>query len=65
LLGLQVKKTNVLFSNRITEDPTANAFAYEYIYNGGGGGGGGVAVGDINNDFGQSNTNTTEGELYL
>jgi hypothetical protein len=60
LLGLQVKKTNVLFSNRITEDPTANAFAYEYIYNGGG-----VAVGDINNYIVLSNTNTTEGELYL
>lgn len=42
---LDSERTNVHFSNIITEDHTANAFVYEYIHNGGG-----VAIGDINND---------------
>ena len=56
-------KTNVHFSNIITEDPTANAFIYEYIYNGGG-----VAIGDINNDGLEDiyfSSNFDENILYL
>lgn len=42
---LSVEKTNVNFSNVISEDETINYFVYEYFYNGGG-----VSLGDINND---------------
>ncbi len=38
-------KSNVTFSNRITESDTLNILNEEYIYNGGG-----VGVGDFNND---------------
>jgi len=42
---LSPKKTNVTFSNNLTEDNINNSFKYEYFYNGGG-----VSLGDINND---------------
>lgn len=42
---LEPSKTNVLFSNNLTENETSNPFKYEYFYNGSG-----VAIGDINND---------------
>ncbi len=42
---LSPEKTNINFSNKITEGVEMNSMEYEYFYNGGG-----VAVGDINND---------------
>lgn len=42
---LPEEKTNITFSNVITEGVEMNSMEYEYFYNGGG-----VAVGDINND---------------
>ncbi len=42
---LTPEKTNINFSNVITEGVEMNSMEYEYFYNGGG-----VAVGDINND---------------
>ena len=38
-------KTNIQFSNTITESDSINVFTNEYMYNGSG-----VAVGDFNND---------------
>ncbi|MFT7614781.1 MAG: hypothetical protein ACI9J3_003767, partial [Parvicellaceae bacterium] len=42
---LSQEKTNITFSNNLTEDNLNNVFKYEYFYNGGG-----VSLGDINND---------------
>lgn len=42
---LPPEKTNVIFSNTLTEGLNTNVLLYEYFYNGGG-----VAVGDINGD---------------
>lgn len=42
---LSAEKTNIAFSNRITELDTMNVLTFEYVNNGGG-----VALGDFNND---------------
>ena len=42
---LSASKTNVDFSNDITENDSVNILEYHYLYNGGG-----VGIGDFNND---------------
>ncbi|MDB5264281.1 MAG: ASPIC/UnbV protein, partial [Adhaeribacter sp.] len=60
---LAPEKTNVNFSNTLTESATGNVLTYQYFYNGGG-----VAVGDINNDGLEDiyfTGNMTPNRLYL
>lgn len=60
---LEADKTNVTFSNTITETKDFNIANFTYIYNGGG-----VAVGDVNNDGLQDiyfSGNMVSSKLYL
>ncbi|QMU26741.1 VCBS repeat-containing protein [Adhaeribacter radiodurans] len=60
---LAPEKTQVNFSNTLTESMYANVLMYQYFYNGGG-----VAVGDVNNDGQQDiyfTGNMTPNRLYL
>jgi enediyne biosynthesis protein E4 len=57
------KKSNIHFSNTLTENEEFNVSRFEYVYNGGG-----VAVGDINNDGLEDvffTGNTVSSALYL
>ncbi|KAA5544123.1 FG-GAP repeat domain-containing protein, partial [Adhaeribacter rhizoryzae] len=60
---LSPEKSNIQFSNTLTESAAGNVLTYQYFYNGGG-----VAVGDINNDGLQDiyfAGNMTPNRLYL
>jgi hypothetical protein len=60
---LPASKTNIDFSNTLTEGLNTNVLMYEYFYNGGG-----VAVGDINGDGFDDiyfTSNMGENKLYL
>ena len=60
---LPAEKTNIDFSNTLTEGLNTNVLLYEYFYNGGG-----VAVGDVNNDGLQDiyfSGNMSPNKLYL
>ncbi|QNF35670.1 VCBS repeat-containing protein [Adhaeribacter swui] len=60
---LAPEKTNVHFTNSLTESMYGNVLMYQYFYNGGG-----VAIGDLNNDGLQDiyfTGNMTPNRLYL
>ncbi|ALI97800.1 VCBS repeat-containing protein [Rufibacter tibetensis] len=60
---LAPEKTNLGFSNTLTETPYANILAYQYFYNGGG-----IAIGDLNQDGLQDiyfSGNMVPNQLYL